>query len=297
MDRRPAPRRPLLSRRQPRRFSKSPAPEPVDHELEVGSRAHYDDPAFYTDNYRTRIEDVAFYVSAALEHARGRGRSGTILEYGAGNGRVTLPLARHGFEVTAVDLSEPMLADLRRRLAAEPAEVRARVHPRQADMRALALRRRFDLVICPFNTALHLYTRRDVERFLARVRAHLAPGGTFVVDLSMPIARDLARDPARAYKAPPFVYPGEGKVRYEEHFDYDPIRQVLFVSMSFTPVAAPERAFVTPLTHRQFYPREWEALLHYNGFDVVATWGDFERGPLVPASDVMIWEARARRRR
>ena len=67
--------------------------------------------------------------------------------------------------------------------------------------------------------------------------------------------------------------------------------------MSFTPIVAPERAFVTPLTHRQFYPREWEALLHYNGFDVVATWGDFERGPLVPASDVMIWEARARRRR
>ena len=52
-----------------------------------------------------------------------------------------------------------MLEDLRARLAEEPAEVRSRVQLRQADIRLVRFRPRFALVICPFNTALHLYTR------------------------------------------------------------------------------------------------------------------------------------------
>src|SRR4029079_3541034 len=131
-------------------------------------------------------------------------------EYGIGNGRIALPIARHGIEVTGVDHSRAMLEDLRGRLGAEKREVRARVKTRAGDMRSAKLRRRFPLVICPFNAALHLYTREDVERFLARVREHLAPGGLFVCDLSVPMFQDLLRDPARAYHAPRFRHPTTG---------------------------------------------------------------------------------------
>jgi hypothetical protein len=54
---------------------------------------------------------------------------------------------------------------------------------------------------------------------------------------------------------------------------------------------------MVPLAHRQFYPQEWEALLHYNGFDVVHTYGDFTKGPLTRESDVMVFEAKLRPRR
>ena len=37
---------------------------------------------------------------------------------------------------------------------------------------------------------------------------------------------------------------------------------------------------MTPLAHRQFFPQEWEALLHYNGFEVERVEGDFHGGPL-----------------
>jgi hypothetical protein len=84
-------------------------------------------------------------------------------------------------------------------------------------------------------------------------------------------------------------------VRYLEHFDYDRARQVLFVSMEFEPVNGPERAWATPLAHRQFFPQEWEALLHYNGLEVEKVEGDFHGGPLDRTSDVMVWYARARR--
>jgi len=262
-----------------------------DRELEAGSRAHYADPAYYTATYAQRIDDVAFYVALA------RRSPGPVLEYGVGNGRIALPVARHGAAVVGVDDSAPMLDDLRARLKGEPPEVAARVRLVRGDMRRVRLAERFPLVICPFNTALHLYSRADVERFLARVREHLAPRGRFVVDLSMPSLEDLARRPSRPYNAPRFRHPTAGVVvKNREIFDYDAVRQVLFVTMEFEPVGAPGDAWIVPLAHRQFFPQEWEALLHYNGFVVERVDGDFHGGPLTGESDVMVWHAAARAR-
>jgi SAM-dependent methyltransferase len=262
-----------------------------DRELEAGSRAHYEDAVYYTATYARRLDDVAFYVALA------RRAGGPVLEYGVGNGRIALPLARHGIDVVGVDWSRPMLDDARARLKREPADVRRRVRLLRGDMRRVRLARRFPLVVCTFNTALHLYTRSDVERFLACVRAHLAPRGRFVVDLSVPQLGELLRDPARPHHAPRFRHPTTGViVKNREYFDYDPVRQVLFVSMEFEPLADPKDGWATPLAHRQFFPQEWEALLHYNGFDVTRVEGDFQGGPLTKDSDVMVWRAKTRGR-
>jgi len=260
-----------------------------DRELEAGSIAHYEDAAYYTATYARRLADVTFYVALA------RQAGGPVLEYGVGNGRIALPIARHGVEVVGVDHSQSMLRDLRQRLKVEPEEVRRRVRVVRGDMRRAKLRRRFPLVLCTFNTALHLYTREDVEAFLARVRAHLAPRGRFVVDLSVPPLADLARDASRPFHAPRFRHPSTGTVvKNREYFDYDPVRQVLFVSMEFEPVGSPGAPWTTPLAHRQFFPQEWAALLHYNGFGVERVDGDFHGGPLAKDSDVMVWHARRR---
>lgn len=225
-----------------------------------------------------------------------------------------MPIARDGAEVVGIDHSAPMLAHLRTVLAREAPVVRRRVRLRRGDIRKHDLGRRFPLVIAPFNVVLHLYTRPDVEAWLATVRRHLAPGGELVFDVSMPILEDLARDPRVPFRVPPFDHPTAGRVRYREHFDYDRVRQILFVSMFFEPTAARERAkatsdvrgsvpaspaesFMTPLAHRQFFPQEMEALLHYNGFEATALHGDFAGGPLHARSDVMVWHARATRRR
>jgi SAM-dependent methyltransferase len=262
----------------------------VDHELLVGAKAHYEDAAYYTQTYAARIEDVAYYVEHVLKSVA-RTRTPKVLELGAGNGRITLPLARHGAHVCAVDWSPSMLADLGERLQREPSHIRARVKMKRADIRKVKLREKFDVVLCPFNTALHLFTRSDVEAFLSVVRAHLKPGGVFMADLAVPLPADLARDPAKAHSVPDFDYPGEGKVKYREYFDYDRARQVLFISLEFVPRRDPTRAFVTPVAHRQFYPLEWEALLHYNGFTLRTMHGDFEGGAFTRESDVFISHA------
>ncbi len=263
-----------------------------DPELAAGTSAHYENPAYYTKTYRSRLQDVHYYVDLA------RAQNGDVLEYGCGNGRITIPMARTGTNVTGVDLSTEMLADLRSRLRDEDADVRARVSVKRGDMRTLKISKRFPLIICPFNAFLHLYTREDVEQFLARVREHLAPRGQLVFDISMPQPEELARDPAKAYKMPRFRYPSEdGKtdtvVKYSERFDYDKLRQVLFVAMEFSPADGSE-PFLTPLAHRQFYPREIEALLHYNGFEIESFLGDFNGSMATTDSNELVIHARVR---
>lgn len=256
--------------------------------LDAGRREHFADAGYYAHAYRDRTEDVAFYGALAAE------LGGPVLEYGTGDGRVALPILRGGQSLTGVDLSAPMLAAFRDALAREPAEVRRRAKLVEGDMCDVALRRRFPLVLCPFNAFLHLYDRASVERFLARVRAHLAPGGRFVFDVSLPAPEDLARDPGRAYRVPPFRHPTAGcVVKYEEYFAYDHVSQVLHVDFVFTDRDQPRRRWKTHLAQRMYFPQELEALLHYNGFRVLALEGDFEGGPLTGASDTMVWHLEA----
>jgi SAM-dependent methyltransferase len=261
-----------------------------DRELLAGSLAHYEDPAYYTATYARRQDDVEFYVALASTSP------GPVLEYGIGNGRIALPIARSGKAIVGVDHSAPMLTDLRAKVALEPPAVRKLVRAVRGDMRSVKLGTRFPLVLATFNTALHLYERSDVERFLARVTEHLEPGGRFVVDISMPRVDELARSPLKPFHAPRFRHPTAGiMVKNRERFDYDALRQVLFVSMEFEPLGGTGPRWMTPLAHRQFFPREWEALLHYNGFEVERVEGDFAGGPLTPESDVMVWHTKRRR--
>jgi SAM-dependent methyltransferase len=243
----------------------------VDHELRVGSTAHYEDPSYYAHAYRDRTDDVAYYVERAVENG------GPVLEYGCGEGRIAIPIAERGIEIVGVDHSEPMLAALRGK---------RKLPVKRGDMRAVKLKKKFPLVICAFNTFLHLYTRDDVERFLARVKEHLRPRGTFIFDVSMPVPADLARDPSRAYKSPAVKVNGQ-RAAYRERFDYEPIRQILFVSMEFEPQKG--EPFVTPLAHRQFFPAELEALLHYNGLRVDKLEGGFRGEPADRHSDSLVY--------
>lgn len=255
---------------------------------DAGAAAHYQDPDYYTATYANRRHDVDYYVQKA------RLSRGPVLEYGVGNGRVALHVARAGIETTGVDLSPAMLDDFRARLEFEPKQVRARVTLVEGDMRTTRLEQKFALVIAPFNAMLHLYDRRDMEAFLAGVRHHLREDGKFMFDFSLPQPADLARDPERRYPAPPLRHPETNEaVLYAERFEYDPLRQLLLVRMEFSPVDG-SPAYSVPLTHRQYFPREMEALLHYNGFTEILYTADFTDQAADRSVDSIVVSCRAR---
>jgi SAM-dependent methyltransferase len=111
--------------------------------------------------------DLALWLGLAAE------RGGPVLDVGAGTGRVTLPLARAGHEVVALDRDGALLAELARRADGLP------VTTVTADARDFELGppRPFPLVLVPMQTIQLLGGHAGRAAFLACARRHLAPTG------------------------------------------------------------------------------------------------------------------------
>src|SRR5512141_593405 len=117
----------------------------------------YDEYSFVADLYDEVTPyalrpDVDFFVQAA------RDSGGPVLELGSGTGRVLIPTAKAGIEITGLDLSPHMLEVCRKKLQAEAEDVRSRVQLVEGDMRAFELPGRFRLVTMPFRPFQHLIT-------------------------------------------------------------------------------------------------------------------------------------------
>jgi SAM-dependent methyltransferase len=260
----------------------------VDNLVDAGSREHYADAALYDYEYRRRRADVAFYRELAK---RRLGTGGSILELGAGTGRLTIPLARDGHRVVAVDQAPAMLAALRRRVDALPRAVADRIAIAKGDLRAFDVGEQFPLVVAAFNTVEHLYTRGEVAACLARVAAHLAPGGAFVFDVQLPDLAWLIRDPHKRWAKTRFTDPTTGvKTLYSTNHDYDPVSQIVLIRIYYEPVDENDRrsARVVKLSQRKFFPAELEALIAHAGFRVVDRYGDFAGQPLAASSESQV---------
>lgn len=248
----------------------------VGSAIEAGRHEHYADALLYDHEYRHRRDDVAYYERVAAK--LGAPDEISILELGCGTGRITAPLLRAGYRVVGVDAEPSMLERATERLAKLPAAARARGTLAQADFCDLAIGRRFDLVICPFNAFMHLYDRPSLEAFLDGVKRHLRPGGWFVFDLMMPDLRWLIRRPDKRWARTRFRDPATGvPMIYSTNHFFDEARQICFMKIYYDPQepgAAPSR--VVHLTHRYYFPEELRALLHYNGFTVEKHCRDFE---------------------
>jgi len=250
---------------------------------QTGSEAHYEDGRYYDQAYRRRRHDVRFYTNLALDSG------GPVLELGAGTGRVALAIGKAGIEVVGVEPMGPMLARAQERLDALPRATRDRIELRKGTLERLRLRRRFPLVIAPFNVWMHLYTREDIERGFATVRHHLEPKGRFAFDVLLPDPISLAREPSKRYRGGKVPHPRDGsRYRYSEYFSYDPLAQIETVMMDFEHPDDQGLSFCTPLTQRQFFPAELEALMHYNGFKVQSHTGDFDGAPISAATESQV---------
>ena len=104
----------------------------------------------------------------------------SVLDLGCGTGRHSVELARRGYEVVGVDLSEGMLERARRRAAAEGVSGTTFV---LGDVQNVQLGRRFDAVLSMFAVVGYQISDAAVRSTLVNVRQHLEPGGVFIFDV------------------------------------------------------------------------------------------------------------------
>jgi SAM-dependent methyltransferase len=237
--------------------------------------------------------DVEWYCRKAVDSG------GPVLELGAGTGRIAIPTAAAGVDVTAVDLDGGMLAKLRHKVSALPANVQSRITVRQADMRSFALNEQYALLIIPFRAFLHNLTREDQIATLTCAHRHLRPGGELAFNVFHPSLEYMAAHAgpyAGAWRArQPIKLDAGGFVVYSEMTTYDTVAQrlqSLIRTEEFSSDGSLTRTHMMNLELAYLYPADVKSLLSETGFTLTRISGDFTGRPFERDGDELVVEAR-----
>ncbi|MEO5665361.1 MAG: class I SAM-dependent methyltransferase [Nocardioides sp.] len=122
-------------------------------------------------------------LDPAVDFLARTANGGPALELAIGTGRVAVPLAGRGIEVSGIELSQPMVDQLR--LKASAAEISVVV----GDMAQARVPGEFSLVYLVWNGIGNLCTQAEQVACFRNAARHLAPGGAFVVELWIPMIR------------------------------------------------------------------------------------------------------------
>ena len=238
---------------------------PEDHFAEIADR--YDAGA--AEMFAPEVLGPTVDVLAGLAG------DGAALELAVGTGRVALPLAARGVPVAGIELSAPMVEQLRAKDGAE------RIAVTVGDMTTTRVEGTFRLVYLVVNTIGNVMTQERQVACFTNAAAHLEPGGCFVVEVGVPDLRRLPPgDDARVFAHAP------GYVGYDRYTDL--VAQQA-VSHHFHAAGDDVHEFRTPF--RYVWPSELDLMARLAGMALEDRWAGWDRSPFTgeSASHVSVW--------
>jgi len=184
---------------------------------------------------------------------------GRALEFAIGTGRVAVDLAGRGVPVTGIELSGPMIDQLRSKVDEE------RIPVVVGDMATVRAPGEYTLVYLVFNTISNLLTQAEQVACFRNAAGHLTPGGRFVIELGVP---ELPRLPPGQQATVWQSEPG-----YIALDTYDVVHQHL-VSHHFH-FGGGKQAQLFRSPHRYIWPAELDLMAQLAGFELESRHADW----------------------
>lgn len=197
------------------------------------------------------------------------------LELAIGTGRVALPLSRRGVPVSGIELSQAMVERLRAKPGSEAIKVTL------GDMTSTRVDGDFGLVYLVFNTIKNLLTQDAQVDCFRNAAAHLAPGGSFVIEVSVPSLQRLP--PGEVYRV---FHRGEKHVGIDE---FDVVTQRMY-SHHYSFDGSTHRRNSVPF--RYVWPAELDLMARLAGMTLSHRYADWDRSPFTSdsRSHVSVWQ-------
>ncbi|MEM7125564.1 MAG: class I SAM-dependent methyltransferase [Chloroflexota bacterium] len=243
----------------------------------------YVEPVLYDYEVRDFEPDGPFYQHLASQ------RSEPILDLGCGTGRVTIPLAQAGLDITGLDIVPEMLARARRKAGDLP------IRWVEADMRSFNLGETYGLIIASGMPFEHLLTREDQEAALSCIWNHLDDEGLFAISIRVPTP-DLMKNSDGEQFWYSYMTDERGEVRLSGEDTYDVINQIRHETAYRRWIGSNGEEITkrARLALRLIFPQEMESLLVYNRFEILHRYGDWEFLPPKNESGALIYVCRKR---
>ncbi len=239
---------------------------------------------FFTAQYATYTLDLEYWISNA------RAQGSPLLELGCGSGRVLLPLAQAGFNITGLDNDPAMLSSLNRNI---PDKLRQQVSLIEGDISGFSLPDRFNLIYSPCNTFSYLPLPSAISA-LDCIYAHLHPEGLLLLDLPNPdFLFDSPIDPYEpvdSFLEPVSRLPVQVYADQQIHDDNCQV-DVLWHYDELHPDGFVQR-FDYPITYYMRLPDVLEPLLAGAGFSDIQFRGGYSSQAFTPKSHRLIASAR-----
>ncbi|MFZ0164260.1 MAG: class I SAM-dependent methyltransferase [Trebonia sp.] len=184
---------------------------------------------------------------------------GRALEFAIGTGRVAIPLAQRGVPVTGIELSRPMIEQLRVKAGETAIPVIA------GDMATAEAPGAYTLVYLVFNTISNLLTQGEQVACFRNAARHLTQGGRFVIELWVPELRRLPPgQQAIVFNSEP------GYIALDT---YDVLHQHVVSHHFRFGDGKQARLFRSP--HRYIWPSELDLMAQLAGFELEARHADW----------------------
>lgn len=230
------------------------------------------------DGLNTFLTDLQFYRKWLPQNKDAR-----ILELCCGTGRLTLPIAKDGYNICGVDYTPSMLEQAK----AKASEAGLNIHFIEADIRALSLHETFDLIFIPFNSIHHLYKNEDLFKTLEGVKNHLKEGGILLLDCFNPNIQYIV-EAEKEQKVIAEYTTNDGRevlikqtMRYENATQVNRIEWHYFINGEFHSTQN--------LDMRLFFPQELDSYLEWAGFNILHKFGGFEEEVFSDNSEKQIY--------
>ncbi len=212
-----------------------------------------------------------------------------IVELGCGSGRVLLPIAADGFDVTGVDTSQAMLNALERRATGIDG---GKVTALNADMRGpLPLPEdTFGVAIFSLNGLLHLETQADQIAALAEAARILDPRGQLVIDIFHPTPEYLTQLAGGPHLEGVWTRHDGREIEKWAHRRVNAASQTIETRLWYDAVrddGTVERTR-TAFRLRYIHAAELELMLHRAGFVEWKLYGSYDLDPLEDGSDRIV---------
>jgi len=242
----------------------------------------YDEMAEYYDLIYSDRLDLEFYLNEA------RNARGPVLEVACGTGRILICLLQEGIDAMGVDLSEGMLEKLHEKARALGLGMDGKTL--KADMAEFRIPRKFNLIILPYRSFLHLKDEESRKKALANFREHLAPGGRLILHTYNPSREETEMQGGyHKFDYEELTAPDGRKYSLEWSLHYEPMGRKGHYRISMKLDNGEIKEFHMDLGY--ILAKDMESLLKGTGYHNVKAYCGFRYYPLNDECKEVLWIA------